>query len=99
MAKYHLSNKAVADLISIWDYTVRVWSKRQAERYYNQIISACSELSTKPQNGKRYSEIRSELLGFKSGKHIIFYKILSKNEIVIYRILHEQMDLDYRLLE
>ena len=37
MAKYHFTNKALDDLIDIWDYTVEEWSQNQAEKYYNLI--------------------------------------------------------------
>ena len=47
--------------------------------------------------GKVYSEISMGLFGLKSGKHIIFYHIVSENEIEVIRILHERMDLTNRL--
>ena len=31
---YKLTNKAVADLTNIWDYTVEKWSEEQAAKYY-----------------------------------------------------------------
>ena len=52
MAKYRLSNKAVLDLESIWDYTVEKWSENQAELYFNQIIRTCSEIAKKPKYWK-----------------------------------------------
>jgi len=39
------------------------------------------------------------LLGFKAGRHIIFYREIGENEIEIIRILHEQMDLKNRIEE
>ncbi len=99
MAKYQLSNKTKIDLIEIWDYTVRTWSVNQAEHYYNQIIETCINLSKDPKIGKHYSEVYPDLLGFKTGKHIIFYQIIDTQEIFVFRILHEQMDLDSRLKE
>lgn len=41
MAKYFLSNKAVADLSNIWDYTYEIWSESQADNYYELIIETC----------------------------------------------------------
>lgn len=35
MAKYHLTNKATADLLDIWNYTTETWSEKQAEKHYN----------------------------------------------------------------
>lgn len=33
MASYVLTNKAVEDLSSIWEYTFDTWSERQADKY------------------------------------------------------------------
>lgn len=46
---------------------------------------------------KKYPTINPDLLGFKSGRHIIFYQILNKNEVDVIRILHEQMDIESKL--
>jgi len=39
------------------------------------------------------------LLGFKAGRHLIFYRMIEENEIEITRILHGQMDLKNRIKE
>jgi toxin ParE1/3/4 len=93
MAKFFLTNKAVEDLVDIWYYTIEIWSTRQAERYYNLLIDACQELANKPVNGKKYDSIEKHILGFKVGQHIIFYQIVSSDEIEVVRILHGMMDL------
>lgn len=93
MAKYRFTNKALNDLIYIWDYTVEEWSQNQAEKYYNLIIASCLDLADNPQLGKSYDIIIVNVLGYKCGQHIIFYREISKNEIEIERILHGMMDL------
>lgn len=97
MAKFHFTRKAVEDLTEIWNYTFETWSEKQADKYYNLLLSACNELAKKPDLGKKYEIISVGLLGYKSGEHIIFYSILSKNEIEIIRILHGRMDLKSQL--
>ncbi|WP_456424058.1 type II toxin-antitoxin system RelE/ParE family toxin, partial [Lutibacter sp.] len=52
-----------------------------------------------PKLGKIYNGISRNLLGLKSGKHIIFYHSISEKEIEIIRILHERMDLKNILTE
>jgi len=37
--KYRISQQAIKDLESIWIYTIKKWSKPQADRYYNLIIA------------------------------------------------------------
>lgn len=45
MAKYELSNSAVADLSNIWDYTFEAWSEKQADKYYNILIETCNKIA------------------------------------------------------
>ncbi len=99
MAKYCLSNKAVEDLAKIWDYTYEAWSESQADKYYELLIKTCKDISKNPTIGKYYTEIANEILGFRAGKHIIFYRKKNPKEIEILRILHERMDLKNKIDE
>lgn len=97
MAKYSLTHKAVADLSEIWNYTFDRWSENQADKYYKMLLEKCDELALNPELGKSYFMVFDQLLGFKAGRHIIFYQSIEKDKIEIIRILHEQMDLKQRL--
>ena len=97
MAKFYLTNKAVEDLETIWDYTVATWSESQAEIYYSLLINSCQELANNPNLGKSYDVVVNDVLGFKTGQHLIFYHIISENEIEIIRFLHGMMDLKNHL--
>ncbi|MBI3136490.1 MAG: type II toxin-antitoxin system RelE/ParE family toxin [Bacteroidetes bacterium] len=97
MAKYRFTNNAVNDLTEIWDYTRKIWSEKQAEKYYRLIIQACSEIAKDPECGKEYSEIYPGLKGKKTTKHILFYRVMSDKSIEITRILHERMDLKSKM--
>jgi toxin ParE1/3/4 len=99
MAKFKLTNKAVEDLSKIWDYTFEVWSERQADKYYESLISDCQEIANNPDLGKKYEGITENLLGMKTNRHIIFYRTLNENYVEITRILHERMDLKKRISE
>ena len=99
MANYTLTNKAVEDLEKIWDYTFEVWSETQADRYYYMFLDSFQELADEKVYGKKYSDVMKEILGFKVGLHIIFYKKLNGNSIEIARILHSRMDLKNRMQE
>lgn len=99
MANYKLTNKAVADLSKIWEYTFEVWSEKQADKYYDELISNCQEIAENPKIGKNYKEISTQLLGIKANRHIIFYRTLGEEYIEITRILHERMDLKKRISE
>jgi len=97
MAKVILRQEAIDDLTNIWDYTFQKWSMNQANKYYSTIKFACQEIGKYPDIGRVYNGINEKLFGFKSGKHIIFYQVISTEEIEIIRILHERMDLKDRL--
>jgi len=99
MAKVILRQEAINDLNDIWEYTFKKWSEKQADKYYATIKIACNGIGENPEIGKEYFAISRNLLGLKSGKHIIFYQSLSENKIEVIRILHERMDLKNRLTE
>lgn len=99
MAKYFLTNKAVEDLSKIWDYTYKVWSERQADKYYELLIDSFQEISKSPGIGKNYDEIDSTISGLPVSKHIVFYRLTKSTEIEILRILHQRMDLKTRIDE
>ena len=99
MPEYKLTNKAVADLSKIWEYTFEVWSEKQADKYYDELISNCEEIAETPDLGKTYKGISKQLLGIKVNRHIIFYRTISKDYVEIIRILHQRMDLKIRITE
>lgn len=99
MARVIFRQKAIDDLNTIWEYTFETWSEKQADKYYASIKFACNGINENPDVGKEYDEISRNLLGLKSGKHIIFYRVLSNEHIEILRILHERMDLKKRISE
>lgn len=99
MAKFHLTNKAVRDLNKIWNHTFDKWSEKQADKYYQMLLDNSQILADNPNLGKNYDGIANNLFGFKTKRHIIFYRIIQKNEIEITRILHERMDLKNRITE
>lgn len=98
MAAFKLTNKAVEDLNQIWEYTIYKWSEQQADNYYNLLLKGCQNIADSPNLGKIYDGVRPDLLGFKTNRHIIFYR-KSSGYVEITRILHEQMDLKNRIVE
>ncbi|MGL1885759.1 MAG: type II toxin-antitoxin system RelE/ParE family toxin [Reichenbachiella sp.] len=98
MSDYHLTNEAVQDLSNIWLYTVDAWSEEQADKYYEMLLTSCSNIAGNPNVGKNYNKITKNLFGSRANRHIIFYRIITKYQIEITRILHEQIDLENRIL-
>lgn len=99
MPNYSLSNKAVEDLSLVWEYTFEVWSEKQADKYYFELLRNCQELAENQTLGKNYHEINIDIFGYKSGQHLIFYRKLNDETIEIVRILHSRMDLKNRFDE
>jgi toxin ParE1/3/4 len=97
MARYLLTNQAVADLTAIWDYSCSVWSEAQADRYYHLLTGAFEEIANNPAAGKQYPAIDPALRGLRAGRHIVFYQMAGNGDIHIIRILHQRMDLRARL--
>jgi toxin ParE1/3/4 len=99
MAKYELTNKVVADLNGIWEYTLENWSENQADRYYDMLLDICQDIADNAELGKNYDGVKSELFGLKANRHVLFYRKSEINPIEITRILHERMDLKKRATE
>ena len=97
MAKYFLTKKAIEDISGIWDYTYDIWSEKHADRYYELLLDTFQKIARNPGIGRKYEQIFPDILGFKVGKHIIFYQLLTTHEIEIVRILHGRMDLKHRM--
>lgn len=70
-----------------------VWSENQDDKYYYELIEDCNHLAENQSLGEIYNQINTEIFGYKSGQHILFYRKLSETEIEITRFLHSRMDL------
>lgn len=97
---YKISRAALHDLENIWLYTLEMWSPEQANRYYNLILDEIEYLTLHPTSGKNYDYVRKGYLRTRVKSHFIFYKINEKENLIeIIRILHQQMDIEARLME
>ena len=95
-----ISREAASDLENIWLYTLEKWSQQQADKYHRQLIEAIKQLAQNPYLGKDVGHILKGYYRLKAQSHLIFCKIDEiGNNIMIIRILHEQMDVQARLKE
>lgn len=96
--KYRVSSEAGKDLENIWLFTNENWSSAQADRYFNLIIDEIEYLSINPNSGANYEKIRPGYFRSRIKSHFIFYLINEElKEILIIRILHQNMDIESRL--
>ena len=45
------------------------------------LLESCQDLADGKVIGKNYPEINAEILGFRAGEHILFYRKVSANKI------------------
>ena len=86
-----LSPKALADLDAIWEYSVQNWGQVRAETYIRGISAALHLVAANPHVARDAGSIRSGLLKYYVGSHVIFFR-LNDTQIVVSRILHARMD-------
>lgn len=98
MLKIKITPKAESDLENIWKYTSTTWGETQADQYLDQLESGMQHLISHPDLGVDYSHIRSGYRRLRIEHHDLYYRVQEK-EILVIRVLHEEMDAPKRLLE
>lgn len=91
MTKYVLRPKAVEDMTSIWDYTIEMWGREQAERYVRMLDRTFSELVVNPNLGRSCDFIRQGYRKYRVGRHLVFYRTF-EGDIEVVRVLHQSMN-------
>lgn len=94
---FQLRPKAVKDLESIYNYSVQEFSFERAEQYIMDLNNSFYKLAGDPSLGKNYNHVKFGVLAFNVVSHIVFFR-LSKNGIIILRILHNSMDFGRHLM-
>ena len=84
------SPRALADLDSIWDYTVGRWGEEQGARYTRDIAAAVERIADNPLIGSDQENVRVGYRKIKSGSHAIYYRH-SRHHVEVVRILHSSM--------
>lgn len=97
MSNFKLTRKAKDDLRDIARFTEKTWGKKQRNNYIKQFDGTFKLIARKPNLGKDCSYIKEGYLKYPQGRHIIFYKKVNE-EILIIRILHKQMDVNRKLV-
>lgn len=90
--------QAESDLIETWLYTSETWGVEQADKYLDQLEAGMGHLTVHPSLGVDYSHILPGYRKIRIEHHDVFYRIL-ESEILVVRVLHEDMDAPRRLLD
>src|SRR5690606_5356184 len=95
--RYRISRLADTDFDDIWDYTVRRWSRKQAQRHMRKIFEGIELIADNGVKGRPIGNIRNGYLFTKVNSHFIFYRKGENGIIEIVRVLHERLAIDDRL--
>ena len=92
-----ISKPAEIDLKDIATYTLKQWGESQKKAYLGLFKQSFRALSTNKSDNKispltqNRDDIDSGLMSFWIKKHVVYYRE-TKQELLIIRILHSQMD-------
>lgn len=93
-----MTDKARNDLDEIERYGRRTWGTERARSYRGLIIKAFAKLMVRPNFGRRQELLVQGLRRLNVRQHAVFY-VLSGEDIVIARVLHQRMDIQPVLFE
>ena len=82
---------AEADLDGIYDYSVREWGARQADRYVVMIRTRIEWLATGATASRRAEEVGPGLRRAVVGSHVVFFRE-DAAAVTVVRVLHQSMD-------
>lgn len=94
---YRISRQAIEDLDKIWMYTFNKWTKEQADRYFDLIITEIEFLADNFMTGKSAEQTRKNYRVTKVKSHLIFFRKAENDIVEIVRILHQRMDIKTHL--
>ena len=98
MLKLSITPKAESDLVGIWMYTCEEWGVEQADRYLDQLEVRMKQLIDHPSLGVDYAHVFHGYCRLQVEHHAVFYQVLEL-EVLVVRVLHEDMDAPERLLD
>mgnify|MGYP006443635191 CR=1 FL=1 len=98
MLKLNITPKAESDLIEIWMYTCKEWDVDQADIYLDQLEAGMKQLINHPSLGTNYAHVLTGYRRLQVEHHAVFYQVFEP-EVLIVRVLHEDMDAPVRLLD
>ncbi len=98
MLRLTVTPKAESDLTGIWIYTCEEWGVDQADSYLDQLDAGMNQLINHPSLGANYAHVLAGYRRLHIEHHAVYYQVL-ESEVLVVRVLHEEMDAPQRLLE
>ncbi len=97
-AKLFLTDRALADIKSIEEYSVATWGKRTATKYIGDIQAALDRLVENPGLLRAEPDFHPSLRFYSVNKHVITCEVL-EGTIFVLTLLHGSLDIPTRLGE
>ena len=92
MPTYKFAKSAQQDIRDLVTYTIDIWGKARAERYYAGLTRQAELLAEMPTPGKLYDQYQAEDVHvFPYEKHLIYY-IEAPHGITILHVVHVNKD-------
>ncbi|MFU8763537.1 MAG: type II toxin-antitoxin system RelE/ParE family toxin [Haliea sp.] len=98
MLRLAVTPKAESDLTGIWMVTCEEWGADQADSYLDQLEAGMNQLLDHPSLGADYAHVLPGYRRLQVEHHAVFYQVL-ETEVLVVRVLHEDMDAPQRLLD
>ncbi|QDW66095.1 type II toxin-antitoxin system RelE/ParE family toxin [Luteimonas granuli] len=92
MSSFGLTRAARADLKSIARLTEARWGVRQRNAYLKEVDRIFHALARNPAMGRACDDILQGYRRLPHGAHVIYYRQIAGQEVMIVRILHGAMD-------
>ena len=92
MGTFSLTHAAKNDLRGIARFTEERWGRVQRRYYLKGLDEAFVMLANSPKLGNACDQIEPGLRKYPFQSHVIFYDLLSNNQILVIRVLHKSMD-------
>jgi toxin ParE1/3/4 len=89
---FSLTHAAKNDLRGISRFTEERWGRAQRRHYLKGLDEAFRMLADSPKLGNTCDYIEPSLRKYPFQGHVVFYDLLSDEEIQVVRVLHKSMD-------
>lgn len=89
MASYRLNDAALADLDKIYEYGILNFGMKQADQYFDGLVSHLQQIADSPLSYPGVDEIRAGYRRAPYYAHSVYYRI-EEGQIIVTRILGRQ---------
>lgn len=97
-SKLLLTQHALQDIQTIYEYSVEHWGKRAAEKYLDEIEAGLERVKSQPSLLRTEPDLHAALTFYRINKHLLVCDISSES-IVVLTVVHSSMDIPTRLAE